>query len=88
MRIICQYSFLLGNRYKKNLGKLSAPNNLCHIITESGFKWLNIAPLHIDLLETLPAYHNDPFDRLLVAQSKATLMQLLTLDEKVRAYLI
>lgn len=73
---------------KKNLGKLSAPNNLAHVIEESGFKWLAIDPMHIDLLSALPDYHNDPFDRLLIAQSKATLMQLLTLDEKVKTYLV
>lgn len=73
---------------KKNLGKLSVPSNLAHIIEESGFKWLAIDPLHIDKLSTLPPHHNDPFDRLLVAQSKVSLMQLLTLDEKVKMYLV
>lgn len=73
---------------KKNLGKLSVPNNLAHVIEESGFKWLTIDPLHIDMLSTLPLYHHDPFDRLLVAQSKISFMQLLTLDEKVKAYFV
>ncbi|MDT7849118.1 hypothetical protein Q9292_05810 [Methylophilus sp. VKM B-3414] len=34
---------------------------------ESGYKILPIQPEHTTLTETLPAIHQDPFDRLLVA---------------------
>ncbi len=34
----------------------------------------------------LPAHHNDPFDRLLVAQSQLENMPLLTVDAEIRKY--
>lgn len=37
-------------------------------------------------LGTLPAHHNDPFDRMLIVQAAAEGMILLTADEKVLQY--
>lgn len=37
-------------------------------------------------LGTLPALHNDPFDRMLIVQAAAEGMVLLTADEKVLQY--
>jgi PIN domain nuclease of toxin-antitoxin system len=36
----------------------------------------------------LPAHHNDPFDRLLVAQSQLEKMALLSADAEIRAYAV
>lgn len=30
-----------------------------------------IVPRHLDVLTTLPFYHKDPFDRLIIAQGQA-----------------
>lgn len=43
-------------------------------------------PNHIRQLEKLPIIHNDPFDRLLIAQAKAEQLTLLTVDEKILQY--
>ncbi len=41
---------------------------------------------HVEMLEHLPAIHKDPFDRILVAQSLAEPMRLLTNDALVARY--
>jgi PIN domain nuclease of toxin-antitoxin system len=41
---------------------------------------------YVAMVETLPFYHRDPFDRLLVATAKVEDMTILTADENVRKY--
>lgn len=71
---------------KKALDKLVAPDDLIETIEQTGFSWLNLDISHIKELEKLPMLHHDPFDRLLIAQSNATQLKLLTLDEKIMTY--
>jgi len=47
---------------------------------------LNIALTHIYQLQALPFHHNDPFDRLIIAQSVLEDMTLISFDEKFKAY--
>jgi PIN domain nuclease of toxin-antitoxin system len=41
---------------------------------------------HAARVSTLPAYHRDPFDRLLVAQAMHETMRLLTSDATLARY--
>lgn len=52
----------------------------------SGFELLPIEPRHLIALAQLPQHHNDPFDRLLVAQSVSDSVMVLTPKPMVRAY--
>lgn len=52
----------------------------------AGFGLLSIAVSHALALETLPPIHNDPFDRILVAQARAEGMTLLTSDAVLARY--
>ena len=52
----------------------------------SGYNFLAIEPEHAVMVENLPAHHQDPFDRLLVAQALVEPMRLLTHDTKVALY--
>jgi len=52
----------------------------------AGYIELAIVDAHILTLETLPPYHADPFDRLLVAQALAEPLRLLTHDALVSQY--
>lgn len=57
---------------KLSIGKLQLTMPLATIIAEiqdNGFHLLPIVPAHILQVETLPFFHRDPFDRLLIAQS-------------------
>lgn len=53
-----------------------------------GFEWLGLEEDHILGLAALPVHddHEDPFDRLLVAQSLAEPMILLTTEVKLARY--
>jgi PIN domain nuclease of toxin-antitoxin system len=52
----------------------------------SGYRLLPIEPEHTLALETLPPHHQDPFDRLLVAQALTEPMRLITHDTHVARY--
>lgn len=53
---------------------------------QSGYRMLPVSPEHAAAAEALPAHHQDPFDRLLVAQSLAEPLRLLTHDTAVARY--
>lgn len=71
---------------KKALGKLEAPSNLDAIIEDEGFEHLPITFFHGEQAGALPDYHKDPFDRMLVAQSQAEGLELITSDEYIPRY--
>jgi PIN domain nuclease of toxin-antitoxin system len=52
----------------------------------AGYDMLRISPPHVLAIESLPAHHTDPFDRLLVAQALSEPMRLLTHDAQVVRY--
>jgi PIN domain nuclease of toxin-antitoxin system len=54
--------------------------------TEAGFALLPIMPAHAAALDTLPALHGDPFDRMLVAQALTEPMHLMTRDAQLADY--
>ncbi len=53
---------------------------------QSGYKLLPIDAAHATAVENLPAHHQDPFDRILVAQALSEPMRLITHDPKVALY--
>jgi PIN domain nuclease of toxin-antitoxin system len=74
---------------KRSLGKLDA--DLPRIVEEIpaiGMRYLDIQPEHVLKLAELPTFddHKDPFDRMLVAQSLAEPLMLLTTDSKLGRY--
>ena len=52
----------------------------------AGYQFLAIEPEHAAAIETLPRHHQDPFDRLLVAQALIEPMRLLTHDHTIARY--
>ena len=52
----------------------------------SGYRLLNIEAEHVVAIETLAPHHQDPFDRLLIAQSIIEPMRLITHDATVARY--
>ena len=74
---------------KVQLGRLSLHLPLRTIIRQQQANGLQVLPVtldHVLALETLPAPHKDPFDRLLVAQAIAEGAVLLTSDKMFRNY--
>lgn len=73
---------------KKSLDKLKAPDNLKEILKKNGFELLSITIDHALEIEQLPKIHNDPFDRLLIAQCKVENLIFVTIDKIIPKYKI
>lgn len=77
---------------KSQLGKLHLHAPLHEMISyqqsQNDLNILSIQLEHINTLATLANYHNDPFDRLLIAQSIVESMILVTVDTKIKQYQI
>jgi PIN domain nuclease of toxin-antitoxin system len=71
---------------KKALGKLAAPEDLLGAIAANNFEPLVIKIEHTLRLGELPLHHNDPFDRILIAQALYEDLTLLSGDGKIALY--
>lgn len=75
---------------KAKLNKLTLPTNIGGFVgehlTENGFEILPIHLEHALHVYTLPIYHRDPFDRILIAQSQLENLPLLTIDSEISRY--
>ncbi len=52
----------------------------------AGYRFLPVEPEHAAAVETLPPHHQDPFDRLLIAQAQVEPMHLLSHDADIARY--
>jgi PIN domain nuclease of toxin-antitoxin system len=72
---------------KARLGKIEAdPRELTAAIEASGFLELPVSAAHAAGVAKLDLHHNDPFDRLLIAQALAEPLKLVTVDEVLAKY--
>lgn len=74
---------------KHSLGRGDMPisgEEALRYFQRAGYQLLSIDPEHAVAVEKLPPVHQDPFDRLLVAQALAEPMRLLTHDAMVARY--
>jgi PIN domain nuclease of toxin-antitoxin system len=75
---------------KVSIGKLQLPQPIRQIvnteISKNNLKLLDLRLTHIELIETLPFHHKDPFDRLLIAQAQAENLTMVSLDAAFDRY--
>jgi PIN domain nuclease of toxin-antitoxin system len=72
---------------KVRLGKLDGdPRQLAAAIEQSGFLELPVRAVHAAEVAQLADHHQDPFDRILVAQALTEPLVLLTADPLLAAY--
>lgn len=75
---------------KHQLGKLELELPLSELVElqclNNGLQILNIEPAHIYQLQTLPFHHNDPFDRMILAQAQVENLQLVSADSAFDLY--
>jgi len=71
---------------KRKLGKISAPDQLESEIEKRGLQELPFHYKHSPWLSKLPDIHQDPFDRMLIAQALSERMTLITHDRKILSY--
>lgn len=77
---------------KISIGKLSLPPPFDEFISEQLSKnTIELFPIrlaHLALVSTLPFYHRDPFDRLLIAQAITEQYPIVSIDDKFDKYSI
>jgi PIN domain nuclease of toxin-antitoxin system len=71
---------------KKSLGKLQAPDDLAAQIKAKNFIPLAISVEHAVMVEQLPMHHQDPFDRILIAQGMYEQLVIITRDRQFDFY--
>ena len=71
---------------KKALGKLAAPDDLEQQVRDGGFSPLPISIAHGVAAGQLPHHHEDPFDRMLIAQALAEGLTIVTRDKRFGDY--
>jgi PIN domain nuclease of toxin-antitoxin system len=71
---------------KRSLGKLRFSHALEIVVRNEGFGVIDVNFAHLRQVESLPRLHRDPFDRLLIAQSLADQLPIVTGDRAFAAY--
>lgn len=71
---------------KRALGKLDVPDLIFEIASDAGCRPLPISWTHAEAASALPAHHNDPFDRMLVAQACCEGLSLASSDSRLALY--
>jgi PIN domain nuclease of toxin-antitoxin system len=71
---------------KKALGNLAAPDDLEQQVQTGGFVPLPISIAHGIAAGQLPHHHEDPFDRMLIAQALAEGLTIVTRDKRFNDY--
>ena len=56
------------------------------LIRDARFEVLPVEQRHVAALQELPGIHDDPFDRMLVAQALVDDLDLVSGDERIRRY--
>ncbi len=73
-------------RIKQALGKLKIPGNFQSVLKKQPFEMLDITVEHAHAIRNLKAYHRDPFDRMLIAQTIIEGLTLVTRDNFIKKY--
>lgn len=74
---------------KVGIGKLKlngSLDDLKNFLNEKGFKILEYDFEDLEMLLKLPFYHQDPFDRLIIAQAKTKSLEIITNDSQIKKY--
>jgi len=75
---------------KVQIGKIPLPRPTGPFVISklalNGVQILQVTPDHVLRIESLPDYHRDPFDRMLIAQSLEEKLPLVTADRVFARY--
>lgn len=71
---------------KATLGRIEIPPNLITTLADEDINVLLITPDHAMAVSQLPLLHQDPFDRIQIAQSRLEGLQFVTADRRILAY--
>ena len=74
---------------KQSIGKLNLNVSLSELfdfLKNKGFQILEYDINDLETLQTLPFHHQDPFDRIIIAQVKTKFLEIITNDAMVMKY--
>ena len=74
---------------KNRIGKLHLPNGLNCIfsaVEQRGYGIIDIDRPSIEIYNTLPLLHRDPFDGIIIATALVENMTIITADENIQKY--
>lgn len=71
---------------KSALGRIRLPASFSEGVAQSGFIELPIQFTHAAAIELLPRHHSDPFDRMIIAQSKVEKLVVVSHDRAIEPY--
>ena len=71
---------------KQATGKLNIPEDLSFILDDNNIEILDITMEHALQVKNLPLWHNDPLDRILIAQCMTENLTLITVDKLISKY--
>ena len=74
---------------KNRIGKLSLEGDMTNIfdkVKSNGFGVIGIEQEHIEIYNTLPLIHRDPFDGLIITTAILEQMTIITADEDIQKY--
>ena len=71
---------------KRAIGKLRFDRPIVAAVRALGFEILPVTGSHAEHAGGLPRHHNDPFDRLIIAQAYLEAMVLGTQDRRMQPY--
>lgn len=77
----------IGIKYSLQRGDMPLSGEAAlHYFRQAGYRILAIEAEHAVAAESLPLHHQDPFDRLLVAQALTEPLRLISHDRQVARY--
>ena len=83
--VVSLWEIAIKHSLRKEGMPISASEALDYFVA-SGYNLLSIEAKHTLLLSELPLHHQDPFDRLLIAQARTESMQLMSRDGHIAKY--
>lgn len=74
---------------KRSIKKLDieySSSGLKELCEKENIEILPLLEKHIDLIHEMPFFHNDPFDRMIIAQAQSENLTIITKDSKIKLY--
>lgn len=74
---------------KRSIKKLDieySSSGLKELCEKENIEILPLLEKHIDLIHEMPFFHNDPFDRMIIAQAQSENLTIITKDSKFKLY--
>lgn len=84
--VFCSAGAVWEMAIKKALGRLSFPDDLADVLRAESIRVLPIDLAHALAVADLPAHHQDPFDRIQIAQARIENLVLITRDKDIARY--